>query len=94
MVRVGCVVGTVQDRDGPVKVDGVPKNDGRGEEIQPAGPIALLLEGPVPDLSKPVEEIGPGQRVSALALVQAGRGRAAQVRVLIVLARWGACLIW
>ncbi|MET3165364.1 UNVERIFIED_ORG: hypothetical protein ABIB19_003798 [Arthrobacter sp. UYEF10] len=40
--------------------------------VQPAGAVALLLEGTVTDFAEPVEELGTGQGVPGLALVQAG----------------------
>ena len=69
----------IQGGDGSVEVDRVPEDDGRCEKIQPRGSVALLLEGSVADLSKSVEENGPGQGVSGFALVQPGRDLAAQV---------------
>ena len=40
------------------------------EQVQAAGPVALLLEAPVPDFAQPVEEEGPGQRVAGFAFVE------------------------
>lgn len=70
-------VATVRSR-----VDRVRENDGCGEKVQPAGAVALLLEGTVADFAEPVEKHGPGEGVPGLTLVQAGSDFAAQAGVL------------
>ena len=71
-----------QGGDGAVEVDRVPEHDGCGEKVQPAGAVALLLEGTVADFAEPVEEHSPGEGVPGFALVQAGGDFAAQAGVL------------
>ena len=44
--------------------------------------VALLLEAPIPDFPKAVEEHRPGQRVARLTFVQAGMHAAAQFNTL------------
>ncbi len=55
---------------GSVKVDSVPEDDNRGEQGESAGPVALLLETAVADLSEAMEEYGPGQSAGRNARAQ------------------------
>ncbi len=55
---------------GPLQVDRVPEHDGRCDQVEAAGPVALLLEAAVADFAQAIEEHGAGQRVASLALVQ------------------------
>ncbi len=45
---------TPQRIDGPLQIHGVPQHNGRRDEVQAAGAVALLLEAAVPDFSEPV----------------------------------------
>ena len=65
-----------------LQVDRVPQHDGRRHQVEAAGPVALLLEAPIPDFAEAVEEHRPGQGVARLALVQFGGDGAPQVGVL------------
>ncbi len=60
----------------------VPQHDSRRHQVEAAGPVALLLEAPIPDFPKAVEEHRPGQRVARLTFVQAGMHAAAQFNTL------------
>ena len=64
------------------QVDRVPQHDSRRHQVEAAGPVALLLEAPIPDFPKAVEEHRPGQRVARLTFVQAGMHAAAQFNTL------------
>ena len=35
-----------------LQVDRVPQHDGRRHQVEAAGPVALLLEAPIPDFPK------------------------------------------
>ncbi len=65
-----------------VPVHRVPQHDSRRHQVEAAGPVALLLEAPIPDFPKAVEEHRPGQRVARLTFVQAGMHAAAQFNTL------------
>src|SRR5450755_3853874 len=67
--------------DGPVEIDGVPVDDGGGEQAEARCAETLVLEGTVADFPLAVEEDGPAQRVAGLALVEAGMAAFAQGRV-------------
>ena len=73
---------TPQRIDGPLQIHGVPQHNGRRDEVQAAGAVALLLEAAVPDFSEPVEEHRPGQRIARLALVQSDLHAPAQLHAL------------
>ncbi len=60
----------------------VPQDDGRRDQVQATGPVALLLEGPVADLAQTVEDHGAGQRIACLPLVQPGVDAVAQIHAL------------
>ena len=66
----------------PLQIDRVPEHDGRRHQIQAAGAVALVLEAPVAHLAQAIEEHGPGQGVSGLALVEPSLDAAAQFDVL------------
>ena len=61
---------------GAFQVHRVPQHDGGRHQVETAGPVALLLEAPIPDFAEAVEEHRPGQGVARLALVQPGEGQA------------------
>ena len=48
--------------EGPLQIHGVPQHNGRRDEVQAAGAVALLLKAAVPDFSQPVGEHRSGQR--------------------------------
>ncbi len=45
--------------DGPFEVDGVPVDDGGGEQAEAGRPETLVLEGAVADFPLPMEEDSP-----------------------------------
>ena len=55
---------------GALQIDRVPQHDGSRYQIEAAGPVALLLEAAVADLTQPVEEHGASQRIAGFAFVQ------------------------
>ncbi|BDV36199.1 hypothetical protein SS37A_37290 (plasmid) [Methylocystis iwaonis] len=57
--------------DGVAEIDRVPKDDRRDDEIEAGGSVALIFEGAVADLTKPMKEHRPDERVARLALVEA-----------------------
>ena len=64
------------------EIERVPVDDGVDEQVQSGRSIELALEGPVPQLSEPVEEQRAGQGILGLALVEAGGGVPAHFGVL------------
>lgn len=60
----------------------VPQHDGGHYQIEAAGPVALLLNAPIPDFAEAVKEHRPGQGVTRLALVQPSMHAAAQFDAL------------
>ena len=73
---------TTQCVDGQLQIHGVPQHNGRRDEVQAAGAVALLLEATVPNFPQPVEEHCPGQGVVRLALVQSDLHALAQFHAL------------
>lgn len=67
---------------GALQVHRVPQHDGCRHQVEAAGPVALLLEAPIPDFAEAVEEHRPGQGVTRLALVQPGMHAATQLDAL------------
>lgn len=57
--RVAVSVHGLHGLHGPLYIYRVPPHDGGREQVQPAGPVALLLEAPAPDFAQPVKEPGP-----------------------------------
>jgi hypothetical protein len=43
------------------KIDGVPKGDRSDDQVEAAGSVALVLEGPVADLAEAIEEHGTSE---------------------------------
>ncbi len=66
----------------PLYVHRVPERDGGRDEREAAGPITLLLEAAVPDLTEAAEEDGSGEGVARLTFVEAGVNAAAQFDAL------------
>ena len=66
----------------PFQINRVPQHDSCRHQVEPAGPIALLLETAVADFTQAVEEHGTGQCVAGFALVQPGMHTAAQLDAL------------
>jgi hypothetical protein len=54
---------------GSLEVHRVPERDGGDHEIQTAGSVALIFIGAIPDLTQPMEEHRPRERVPRLSLV-------------------------
>ncbi len=57
--------------DGPLDINGIPERDCGCDECEAAGPIALLLEAAIPDLSQAAEEDGSCESVASFAFVEA-----------------------
>ena len=47
--------------DSALQVGGIPQNDGRDEQVQTTGAVALVLIGAVADFAQPVEEYGAAE---------------------------------
>jgi hypothetical protein len=45
-----------QSGDRAFEADGVPEHDGRGDQIEAAGPVALIFKRPITDLTEAVKE--------------------------------------
>ena len=67
--------------NGVAEIDRIPTDDGRGDEIEARGPIALIFERPVADFSEAMKEHRPGERVARLTLVEPGVCSPPQTRV-------------
>ena len=68
--------------DDPGDLDGVPQDDGGGDEGQAARAVLQGLGRAVAHAAEAMEADGAGQRVARLALVQLDRGLAAERRIL------------
>ena len=55
-----------QGGNGAFQIHGIPECDGRDDQIQAAGTIALVLETPVTEVALAVEEDGPRESVSGV----------------------------
>ena len=55
---------------GPFEINRIPQSDGRDKQIQTAGPVALVLEGAVPDFPEPVEAYSSRQGIVGFSLVE------------------------
>ena len=55
--------------DSACQVDSVAEDYGGDDQIEPAGAVALILEGAVAQVAPPVEEHGARECISGLALV-------------------------
>jgi len=71
-----------QPLSGALQVHRVPQHNGGRHQVQAAGPVALLLEAPIPDLAEAVKEHRPGQGVARFTLVQSSMHAAAQFDAL------------
>ena len=58
------LLGRAQGGDGAVEIAGVPKDDGRDQQVQPRRTVLLILISAVADFSEPVNEHGPRQAVA------------------------------
>jgi hypothetical protein len=47
--------------DSTFQIDGIPERDGGCDQIEPAGTMTLVLEGPISYLAQAVEEDGAGE---------------------------------
>src|SRR5580692_10611962 len=61
-----------QKAGSPIEIEGVPECDCRDNQVQPAGSMALVLEGAIADFAESVETDGPSHGVVCFALVEAG----------------------
>jgi hypothetical protein len=68
--------------DGALQIHGIPQNDGRDEQIQTTGTMALVLIGAVPYLAQPVKEYGPPEGVLLFSFVEADRTATTQLGIL------------
>ena len=71
IIRNGHALGT-QVLDGLTEIDGVPVDNGGGDEAEPGGPEALVFEGAVPDFALAMEEHGTAQGIAGFSLVEPG----------------------
>ncbi len=60
-----------QGGNGAFQINGIPECDGRDDQIQAAGAIALVLEASVAQVALAVEEDGTRESVSGFAFVEA-----------------------
>lgn len=65
-----------------LKIARVPENDRGDEKVEAGGTIDLIFEGSVTDLAQAIEEERAGERITGLALVQAGLSTPPQVDIL------------
>ena len=77
----GLTVGT-QGLHGTLLVDRVPQHDSGREQIQAAGPKALLLEAPVAGFAQSVEKPSSGQGIPSFSFVEPHLHAVAQINVL------------
>ena len=68
--------------NGAPEIHGVPKDDRRGDEIEPRGAVTLVFERAIDDPALFMEEHGLGERVARFTLVQAGMTSPAQFGAL------------
>jgi hypothetical protein len=61
-----------QSGDRAFEIDGVPEHDGRGNQIEAAGPVALIFKRPIPDLAEAVKQDGASEGVARIAFVESG----------------------
>ena len=57
---------------GAIEIDGVPMDDGRGDQAEARGAEALVLKRAVADLALAMEEHRAAQRIAGLALIEPG----------------------
>ena len=65
----------------------MPQHDGRDDEIQPTGSVALILKASIAQLTQAVEEDGTRQGVLRFAFVQPKLHPLAELRALKPLQR-------
>jgi hypothetical protein len=63
------------------RVLGVPQNDGRDQQVEAGGTEHLVLEAPVAQFTKPIEEQRASECVTSFAFVQAGMGASPQIEI-------------
>lgn len=61
---------------------GVPEHDRCGDEIEPAGTVALVLKAAIPDFAQPVKEHRSGQRIACFTLIESSMNTPTQFDVL------------
>ncbi len=79
-LAVHRLAGLDQPLGGAFQVHRVPQHDSRRHQVEAAGPVALLLEAPIPDFPKAVEEHRPGQRGCAPHLCSGRHARGGAVQ--------------
>ncbi len=80
MLKQGWVQRVIlsQKTGSPFEIDRVPERDGRDNQVQPAGSMALVFERAIADFAESVETDGPSHGIVCLALVEAGSHTASQ----------------
>jgi hypothetical protein len=63
-------------------VDGILEDDSGDDEVQPVGPVILVLECSIPDLPETVQEHGPLEGITGFADIETAEIPPPQVRVL------------
>ena len=72
MLKQGRVQRVVlcQKAGSPFQVDGIPERDGRDNQVQPAGAMALILEGAIADFAEPIEKTARAMAFCASPLLR------------------------
>ena len=78
----GPLLESFDEVGGAFEVDGVPEDDGGGEEVESGCSVALVVEGSVADFAEAVEEHGSGERVAGFAFVESVVDASSKVNVL------------
>ena len=61
---IGNVLGLAQGSDRAAQIAGVPKGNGRDEEIEAGSAVLLVLVGSVADFAEPMNEDGTRQTIA------------------------------
>ncbi len=77
------MLGLAHGFDGAGEVTGVPEDDGGDDQVETGSAVLLVLECPVTDFSKPVNEDRPRQAVFGFAFVEFLAGLTTKFRSLI-----------
>ena len=77
----GYVFELAQNIDGAFQISGVPKDDGRDDEIEAGGAVLLIFVRAVADFAEPMDEDRPRETVAGFAFVELLAGPASQIGV-------------
>jgi len=77
----GYVFELAQNIDGAFQISGVPKDDGRDDEIEAGGAVLLIFVRAVADFAEPMDEDRQRETVAGFAFVELLAGPAAQIGV-------------